>query len=53
VGDKTRLSTDLEMRLGGAWKVLYPILSRRRKRDREWGVNNVKRVLEGPAAAGG
>ena len=46
VDGKTRLSTDLEMRLGGVWKILYPILARRRIRDREWGVANVKRVLE-------
>ena len=43
---------DLEMRLSGAWKILYPILARRRKRDREWGVNNVKRVLEAQTGTG-
>jgi hypothetical protein len=52
VDGKTRLSTDLEMRLAGVWKILYPILARRRMRDREWGVANVKRVLEGQTAAG-
>jgi Polyketide cyclase / dehydrase and lipid transport len=52
VGDKTRLSTDLEMRLSGISKILYPILVRRRKRDREWGVANVKRILEAQAPAG-
>lgn len=52
VGGKTRLSTDLEMRLGGAWKLLYPILARRRIKDREWGVANVKRILESQTAAG-
>jgi uncharacterized protein YndB with AHSA1/START domain len=46
VEGKTRLSTDLEMRLNGAWKILYPVLARRRMRDREWGVTNVKRILE-------
>jgi carbon monoxide dehydrogenase subunit G len=46
VEGKTRLTTDLEMRLSGAWKVMYPILTRRRIRDREWGVANVKRILE-------
>lgn len=52
VGGKTRLSTDLEMRLVGAWKLLYPILARRRIKDREWGVANVKRILESQTAAG-
>lgn len=52
VDGKTRLSTDLEMRLGGAWKILYPILARRRAKDREWGVANVKRILESQTAAG-
>jgi uncharacterized protein YndB with AHSA1/START domain len=52
VDGKTRLSTDLEMRLDGAWKILYPILARRRIRDREWGVANVKRTLERQTAAG-
>lgn len=46
-GDKTILSTDLEMRVSGLWMVFYPILARRRKKDREWGVANVKRILEG------
>ena len=50
VEGKTRLTTDLEMRLGGAWKILYPILARRRKRDRAWGVTNVKRILEEQAS---
>lgn len=43
---QTRLTTDLEMRLSSIWKVMYPILARRRIRDREWAVNNVKRILE-------
>jgi hypothetical protein len=47
VEDKTSLSTDLELRLSRFWKLTYPILSRRRIRDRAWGVNNVKRILEG------
>jgi hypothetical protein len=46
VEGQTKLATDLEMRLSGAWRVMYPILSRRRIKDREWGVNNVKRILE-------
>jgi hypothetical protein len=52
VDGKTRLSTDLEMRLGGLWKILYPILARRRVKDREWGVANVKRILEAQTATG-
>jgi hypothetical protein len=46
VGEKTRLSTDLELRLSGFWKLTYPILSRRRIRDRDLSVTNVKRSLE-------
>lgn len=46
VEGKTRLATDLEMRLGGVWRIFYPILVRRRVGDREWGVLNVKRILE-------
>jgi len=46
VEGKTRLTTDLEMRLSGLWKLMYPVLRRRRIRDREWGVTNVKRILE-------
>ena len=46
VEGKTRLSTDLEMRLSGVWRIMAPILARRRMRDREWGVNNVKRILD-------
>jgi hypothetical protein len=49
---KTSLTTDLEMRLGGVWKVMYPVLRRRRIRDRQWSVSNVKRFLEGQAEAG-
>jgi hypothetical protein len=49
---KTKLTTDLEMRLSGVWKVAYPILSRPRVKDREWAVNNVKRILEAQTAAG-
>ncbi|HEX7263964.1 MAG TPA: SRPBCC family protein [Candidatus Dormibacteraeota bacterium] len=52
VEGKTTLATDLEMRLSGAWRIFYPILVRRRIRDREWGVINVKRILEAPTSAG-
>jgi hypothetical protein len=51
VDGKTRLTTDLEMRLHGVWKVMYPVLIRRRIRDRAWGVMNVKRILEGPTSS--
>jgi carbon monoxide dehydrogenase subunit G len=34
VEGKTRLTTDLEMRLSGVWKVTYPILRRRRIRPK-------------------
>lgn len=51
VEGKTRLSRDLEMKLSGAWKLMYPILTRREIRDRELGVKNVKRILEGPQSA--
>ena len=50
VDGKTRLATDLEMRLNGVWKIMRPVLSRRRIKDREWGVTSVKRILEGPSA---
>ena len=46
IGGNTRLATDLEMRLNGVWKIMYPVLTRRRIRDREWGIANVKRILE-------
>jgi carbon monoxide dehydrogenase subunit G len=49
---KTRLTTDLEMRLSGVWKLMYPILARRRIRDRELSVTNVKRILEAQTSAG-
>ena len=49
VGEKTRLSTDLELRLSGFWKLTYPILKRRRIRDRDLSVTNVKRILEAQA----
>ena len=50
VDGKTRLATDPEMRLSGVWRIMYPILTRRRIRDREWGVTNVKRILEAPTS---
>ena len=40
---KTRLTADLEMRLSGVWKLMCPILTRRRIKDRELSVANVKR----------
>jgi carbon monoxide dehydrogenase subunit G len=49
---KTRLTTDLEMRLSGVWKLMYPILTRRRIKDRELSVTNVKRILEAQTSAG-
>ena len=52
VGGKTRLTRDLEMRLRGVWKLMYPILTRREIRDRELGVTNVKRILEARNSAG-
>ncbi len=52
VEGKTRLTTDLEMRLSGVWKLMYPVLTRRRIRDRESSVTNVKRILEAQTAAG-
>jgi hypothetical protein len=39
------------MRLSGVWRVMYPILTRRRIRDSEWGVNNVKHILDAQTAA--
>ena len=51
VAGKTLLATDLEMRLSGIWRIMHPILIRRRIRDREWGVTNVKRIMEGPTSA--
>ena len=48
-GDKTRLTTDLELRLSGFQKLTYPILSRRRIRDRDLSATNVKRILEARA----
>jgi hypothetical protein len=47
VADKTRLSTDLELKLSGFWKLTKPILTIRRIRDRDMSVTNVKRILEG------
>src|SRR4029077_14768085 len=47
VDGKTRLTRDLELRLSGLWKLMYPILTRREIRDREAGVANIKRLLEG------
>ena len=35
VDGKTLLTTDLELRLSGDWKLMYPILTRRRIKDRE------------------
>ena len=52
VEGKTRLTTDLEMRLSGVWKLMYPLLRRKRIRDRELGVTNVKRILEAQTSAG-
>ena len=52
VEGKTVLSTDLEMRLSAVWTLMRPILSRRRIRDRQWGVNSVKRILKARTAAG-
>ena len=52
VEGKTRLTTDLEMRLSGVWKLMSPILTRRRIKDRELSVSNVKRILEAPTSAG-
>ncbi len=52
VEGKTRLTTDLEMKLSGAWKLMYSVLRRRRIRDRELGVINVKRILEAQTSAG-
>jgi uncharacterized protein YndB with AHSA1/START domain len=49
---RTRLTTDLEMRLSGVWKLMYPILTRRRIRDRELSVTNMKRILESQTSAG-
>jgi hypothetical protein len=46
VEGKTRL------RLRGLWKIMYPILTRRRIRDREWSLTNVKRILDGQTSAG-
>lgn len=51
VEGRTRLSRDLEMKLSGVWKLMYPILTRREIRDRELGVTNVKHILEGPQSA--
>jgi uncharacterized protein YndB with AHSA1/START domain len=51
VEGKTRLTRDLEMRLGGIWRLMQPILTRREIRDRELGVNNVKCILEGEQAS--
>jgi carbon monoxide dehydrogenase subunit G len=51
VKGKTKLTRDLEMKLTGFWKLMYPILKRREIRDRELGVANVKRILEGQTPA--
>ena len=52
VEGKTSLTRDLEMRLSGVWKLMYPILTRREIRDRELGVTNVKRILEAQTSSG-
>jgi hypothetical protein len=51
VGGETKLTRDLETKLSGFWKLMYPILNRREIRDRELGVANVKRILEGQTPA--
>jgi carbon monoxide dehydrogenase subunit G len=51
VEGKTRLTRDLELRLGGIWRLMQPILTRREIRDREMGVANVKRILEAETSA--
>ena len=45
-----RLTRDLVMRLNGFWRLMQPVL-RREIRDRELGINNVKRILEAQASA--
>ena len=52
VEGRTRLTRDLEMRLSGIWKLMYPVLVRREIRDRELGVTNVKRILEAQTSPG-
>lgn len=51
VENKTRLTRDLEMRLSGMWRLMQPILTRREIRDRELGINNVRRILEAQGTA--
>ena len=46
VGDRTRLTRDLVMKLSGVWNLMYPVLTRREIRDRELGISNIKRILE-------
>lgn len=53
VAGKTRLTRDLVMRLNGIWRLMQPVLNRREIRDRELGINNVKRILEAQASADG
>lgn len=46
VDGRTILTRDLEMKLNGVWRLMYPILTRRETRDRDLAINNVKRLVE-------
>ena len=45
----TRLTREFVLRLGGAWKLVYPLFRLREIRGREAGMANIKRLLESKA----
>jgi ribonuclease PH len=45
-GTKTKLSRALELKIGGRWKIISPLISRSARKGRDAEIINIKRIVE-------